>query len=245
MQTSTMPSLGSITLLRGFKVSVATLDAFLAANGVDETYGDPPFYKDHPHNDVSKLLYRKIAHAAASAGADADRFRLIIPAREGHNSSTVAYITFAWVTVYAHREIVLQDDLPTDPPRGFVQLREEILSFGNKVEEGATATDDGSKLPDEGNMGLYMVYTYDIRGEYTPQELRDRYVVSFTSSHYRVVGLPVALIADWPFIRRKAPQYCDQCDAVFEDWQTAFAQKQKHRMEVHGYKGGMNPLPNA
>ncbi|EIM89675.1 uncharacterized protein STEHIDRAFT_118812 [Stereum hirsutum FP-91666 SS1] len=214
-----MPSLGSTTLLRGFKVSVATLDAFLAANGVDETYGDPPFYKDHPHNDaVSKLLYRKIAHAAASAGADADRFRLIIPAREGHNSSTVAYITFAWVTVYAHREIVLQDDLPTDPPRGFVQLREEILSFGNKVEEGATATDDGSKLPDEGNMGLYMVYTYDIQGEYTPQELRDRYV---------------------------APQYCDQCDAVFKDWQTAFAQKQKHRMEVHGYKGGMNPLPNA
>src|SRR5690349_1763323 len=44
-------TMGSTTLVRGFKVSVATLDAFLAANNVYETYGTPPFYGRHPDKD--------------------------------------------------------------------------------------------------------------------------------------------------------------------------------------------------
>jgi len=59
--------MGSITILRGFKVSVAVFDAFLAANHVDETYGTPPFYRDHPDKDaISVLLYTKITAAGGT-----------------------------------------------------------------------------------------------------------------------------------------------------------------------------------
>lgn len=54
--------MGSTTIIRGFKVSVAALDAFLAANSVDETYGGPPFYGKHPDEDpISKLPFSKVS----------------------------------------------------------------------------------------------------------------------------------------------------------------------------------------
>ncbi|KUI60009.1 hypothetical protein VP1G_07251 [Cytospora mali] len=124
-----MPTAGSVTLLRGFKISVATLDAFLGANGVDETYGSPPFYKDHPDkDDISKLLYAKITQAGGTA--DKNCFRVMIPAKEAHNTSTVAYVTWPWATVYAHREVVLDRDLPLEVPAGFEELRGGIVSCG-------------------------------------------------------------------------------------------------------------------
>lgn len=172
-----MPSAGSTTLLRGFKVSVAVLDAFLAANGVDETFGTPPFYKDHPDKDpISRLLVDKIAAAtgAAAAAVDKTRFRVLIPSAEGHNSSTVAYITHAWVTVYAHREVDMERELPSELPAGFDKLREEVLGFTKRVDEA-------DQIPDEGKLGIYLVHTYDARGNFVPQEFRDRMVVSLTS----------------------------------------------------------------
>lgn len=157
--------MGSTTLLRGFKVSISTLDAFLYANGVYETYGTPPFYKDHPDKDeISKLFYARITQAGGTA--DKNRFRVMIPLMEGHDRSTVAYVTYAWLTVYAHREVLLDEDLPSPVPDGFEELRQEILSFGEKLEN-----DD--KIADEGKMGLFLVHIYEIRGLYTPQEMLD------------------------------------------------------------------------
>lgn len=157
--------MGSTTLLRGFKVSISTLDAFLDANGVDETYGTPPFYKDHPDKDeISKIFYAKIAQAGGTA--DKNRFRVMIPLIEGHGKSTVAYVTYAWVTVYAHREVLLDEDLPTAVPGRFEELRREILSFGQKL-------DDRDKIADEGKVGLFLVHTYEIRGLYIPLEMRE------------------------------------------------------------------------
>ncbi|KAM0429626.1 hypothetical protein ACHAPT_006231 [Fusarium lateritium] len=154
--------MGSTTLLRGFKVSVRTLDAFLAANDVYETYGTPPFYKHHPDRDeISKLFYAKIRLAGGTA--DKNRFRVMIPSREGHNESSVAYVTYAWLTVYAHRE-VLDEDLPTAVPEGFEELRREILSFGEDIE-------GEDKIVGEGKMGLFLVHIYEIRGLYSPQEM--------------------------------------------------------------------------
>lgn len=75
---SRMPSLGSTTILRGFKISITLLDAFLASNCVPETFGTPPYYCDHPDNDsISKLLYSKITEAGGTA--DKARFRVMIP----------------------------------------------------------------------------------------------------------------------------------------------------------------------
>ncbi|RSL73902.1 hypothetical protein CEP54_000109 [Fusarium duplospermum] len=202
--------MGSTTLLCGFKVSIGTLDAFLDANGVDETDGTPPFYEDHPDKDeISKLLYAKITQAGGTA--DKNRFRAMIPLKEGRGKSTVAYVTYVWLTVYAHREVLLDEDLPIAVPEGFEELRREILSFGEKIE-----TVD--KIADEGKMGLFLVHIYEIRGLYKPQEMRE-----------------------WA----KVPQYCDQCDAVFDDPYGAFTQRQLHRRDVHGSKESTCPLPEG
>lgn len=158
--------MGSTTILRGFRVSTAVLDAFLAANKVDETYGTPPFYQHHPDNDpISALLYAKIVRE--DKDADKNRFRVMIPSREAFSESEVAYVTYTWVTIFAHRELAMEEDLPADLPPGFEELRQDILSFRDTVP-------DEHRIPDEGRMGLYVVYTYEIRGWYTPQELLDR-----------------------------------------------------------------------
>lgn len=173
----TMPSLGSTTLLRGFKVSIPVLDAFLAANRVPETFGTPPFSRDHPDNDsISKLLYSRITEAEGSA--DKNRFRVVIPSRAPYNASRVAYVTYAWATVYAHREVDLENDIPAEIPEGFEDLRQEILAHG----DGVNGVHDSDKVPDDGKLGVYMVYTFEIRGSITPTELLDRKKVRCTST---------------------------------------------------------------
>lgn len=97
----TMPAQGSKTLLRGFKVFIPLLDAFLALNCVPETSGTPPFYYYYPDLDsISKLLCSKIAEIAAegTAAVDKNRWRVVIPSRAPHNSSRVAYVAYAWAT---------------------------------------------------------------------------------------------------------------------------------------------------
>ncbi|KAH7144343.1 hypothetical protein B0J13DRAFT_595814 [Dactylonectria estremocensis] len=208
--------LGSATMLRGFKISVTALDAFLQANGVDETYGTPPMLRKHPDDDpISALLYTKIT--AASGTGSKHGFRVLIPSREGHNASTVAYVAYSWITIYAHRELRLGEDLSSEVPTGFEELRKEILSYCDGV------TNTG--IVDEGRMGLFAVHIHEYRGLYNPPELVERY---------------------------KSPQYCDQCDAIFNDpqssekWsQGAWIMRQDHRAEVHGSIEGRNPLPEA
>ncbi|CAN8099021.1 unnamed protein product [Discula destructiva] len=208
-----MPSLGSTTLLRGFKVSVPLLDAFLAANCVPETFGTPPFHRDHPDNDpVSKLLHSRIAESGGTA--DKKHFRVVIPSRAPYNASKVAYVTYSWATVYAHRELNLEKDLPVEMPEGFEELRRDILSYGS----GVNGIHDSYKIPDEGKLGVFMVYTFEIGGGFTPSELLDR---------------------------KKTRQSCDQCNAIFVDPHHAFGTRQKHRILAHGVHEGTNPLPNA
>jgi len=150
--------MGSTTLIRGFKVSVATFDAFLGANNVDETYGTPPFYKRHPDKDpISKLLFAKISQY--DSDADKNKFRVLIPAIEGVGPSKTAYVACAWAAVRAHREINMDKDLPAGVPKGFEELRQEILGYGKDIG-------DGDKIADEGKLGIYMVVTYEIRGYY-------------------------------------------------------------------------------
>lgn len=150
----------AVTLLRGFRVSVSTLDAFLAANGVDETYGAPPFTEDHPDNDVISVLL----HSKLGFEADPQKMaRVIIPQRKDMNRSAVAYVAYAWVMAYAHREIDPDTDLPLHPPAEFEALRNEILEFGDKNTE---------TLASEGKLGLFLVTTDE--GSFVPQEMKQR-----------------------------------------------------------------------
>lgn len=150
----------AVTLLRGLKVSVSTLDAFLAANGVDETYGAPPFTEDHPVKDaISALL-----HAKLGPDADPQRVaRVVIPQRRGMNRSTVAYVAYAWVMVFAHRQIQPDADLPAEAPATFEALCREILGFG---------LDGAESVAGEGSVGLFLVNTDE--GRYIPEALRKR-----------------------------------------------------------------------
>jgi hypothetical protein len=83
--------MGSTTIIHGFKVSVTALDAFLSANNVDETYGAPPFYEEHPDEDpISKLLFSKVSQHGPDA--DKNRFRVLIPSIAGMGRAETAYI---------------------------------------------------------------------------------------------------------------------------------------------------------
>ncbi|KAK4141349.1 uncharacterized protein C8A04DRAFT_39184 [Dichotomopilus funicola] len=146
--------MGSTTVIRGFKVSVVTFDAFLNANNVYETWGGPPFYQDHPDQDpISRLLFAKISQY--DSNADKNKFRVLIPS----------------IRVRAHRELKMDEDLPDEVPKGFEELRQEILAYGKDVDdEGKIANEEElgiySNIADEGKLGIYMVVTYDIRGDY-------------------------------------------------------------------------------
>ena len=180
----------STTILRGFRVSVTALDQFLSANGVYETYGTPPFHKHHPDEDpISVLLFKKITEAGSSA--DKNKFRVIMPLRHGSDTSPVAYVTYTWVTILAQRELQLDEDLPMAVPAGFEELRKEILSYSDKIP-------DLDKVSNEGRMGLFVVYTYGIRGLYIPQENFDRAQVS--SSLDASLSSAVALLYNLPFL---------------------------------------------
>lgn len=164
--------MGSTTILRGFRVSVIVLDSFLRANRVDETYGTPPFFTRHPDNDpISILIYKRLVEFTGDASMiDKNDYRVAIPHVEGHQTSRAAYVTYAWQVVRAHREIDLKK-LPAEPPVAFEQLRKEIMSFGEGL-------DNEERISNDGKLGLYAVHTYEIRGSFTPQELIDRYKVS-------------------------------------------------------------------
>ncbi|KAI0433986.1 hypothetical protein F5Y09DRAFT_297439 [Xylaria sp. FL1042] len=146
----------TITLLRGFKVPVTVLDAFLRANNVDDTHGMSPL----PDDDkvISALLRNKMGTGAGNA-------RVFIPHREAFSPATFAYVAFCWLHVFVQREVKLEDDLSETPPSGFVRLKDEILSFGDSTE----ARDSEANVP--GAISLYVVYT-DNRG-WTPQVLYD------------------------------------------------------------------------
>ncbi|CAM1502299.1 Fc.00g042830.m01.CDS01 [Cosmosporella sp. VM-42] len=164
--------MGSTTILRGFKVSVAALDEFLMANGVEETLGAAPFYSHHPDKcPISILLHKKITEAGGTA--DRNNFRVIIPSREGTDLSTVAYVTYTWVQMYAQLELHLDEDLPVAIPAGFEALKTDILSYCDKIPRE-------DKIKDEGKMGLFAVYTHGIRGHYVPQIYYERAKVSLT-----------------------------------------------------------------
>lgn len=146
------------TVLRGFKVSVAVLHAFLAANGLDETFGYPPL--DPDASAISALLRTKMGTSGSNAW-------VVIPQREVYNRSTVAYIAYRWIKVFAQREILLDEDLPEEAPAEFNALREEVSSFA-KDSEGST---DG-KYTKMLKMGLFVVFTGNL--SWLPQELQER-----------------------------------------------------------------------
>lgn len=124
----------TIAIVRGLKVRVPVLDRFLNANGVDETYGIAPFYDVDPDKQ-SRLLRSKV-------GGGDERTRIFIPSKFSHNESNFAYVAWAWEMVYAQKEIVLKQQLPT-PPAGWAAIKDEIMSFSCDADAGWNAKGHG------------------------------------------------------------------------------------------------------
>ncbi|KAI0008623.1 hypothetical protein F4779DRAFT_586082 [Xylariaceae sp. FL0662B] len=141
------------TVLRGFKVPISVLDAFLSANGVGETSGYPPFDSSDPASD---LLRAKTGHP---------KTRLFIPHKKAYNNAAFAYVAYDWVMVFAQREIRLGEELSDEAPESFSRLRQDIMSF---------AAGAGQEVPADDGMagGLFVVITEE--RSFIPPELRQR-----------------------------------------------------------------------
>ncbi|KAK4163279.1 hypothetical protein QBC43DRAFT_319827 [Cladorrhinum sp. PSN259] len=138
------------TILRGFKVSSAALDLFLEANGVPRLYSSAPFADSHPDDFPSKLLFNKII--SHDPNADKNRFRVLMPSFNGwHEQSKVAFVSYVWTVVKFYRELDVDKDLPPEVPKGFEELRQEILSFEKDV------VSEQDKVKDSGKISLYLV----------------------------------------------------------------------------------------
>ncbi|ROW01079.1 hypothetical protein VSDG_02847 [Cytospora chrysosperma] len=122
-----MPGPDTITALRGFKVRISTLDAFLFANGNEHGTGFHP---------SSKALQQTI-------------FR--------------HYSAESYVHVYAQGRITPECP-PEQVPRGFEELRQEVLAY-SKDREGDLQ---------DGLIGLFIVFTQE-RACPNPPELQERY----------------------------------------------------------------------
>ncbi len=124
--------MSTTAIVRGAKIPIAALDGFLRANGLIETAGYPPIYGDGLDNE-SKLLRAKMAK---SSGDSNNRIRLFIPYRMGRKKSAFAYVAYDWIFVYGQRKLRLAEELPDAAPKGFSDLRDEIMGFGAKGGEG-------------------------------------------------------------------------------------------------------------
>ncbi|KAK4176338.1 hypothetical protein QBC36DRAFT_387515 [Triangularia setosa] len=106
--------MGSTSILRGFRVSVPTLDNFPEANSQDQTEGIPPFYKDHRDQDpISKLLFSKVL--AVDPAADKNRFRVLITSVEGSDEEDNDRMGVYMVTTHEIRGLYCPQEMKKNP----------------------------------------------------------------------------------------------------------------------------------
>ena len=83
------------TVVRGFRVPMATLDRFLEANGTNGIYGYAPLY--HSELDSASELFR--SKVSSNSNSDDNKTRLFVPYRMGQGRSSFAYVAYDWLFV--------------------------------------------------------------------------------------------------------------------------------------------------
>lgn len=119
--------------------------------------------------------------SAPKMGTNSHNARIFIPDRRSFNTSSIAYVAYKWVKVYAQREIDLDEDLPGQVPPAFVSLKDEIMGFA-KAEHFA-----GTNKGNFGKVGLFMVFNQS--DSWLPAELEARSQVT-ASQLALIFGLP-------------------------------------------------------
>lgn len=147
------------TFLRGFKVPLPVLNAFLLANNVNESkmicFGIPPLY--NKDDQVTTLLRSKLGDA---------KTRVFVPSRASFDYATSAYIAYDWTVVFTQRRL-RPEDFTNTPPPGFEDLRKEVLSYADESESLA----EDARYQN----AAYIVITDE--QTYIPPELRQQLLV--------------------------------------------------------------------
>ncbi|KAJ4405305.1 hypothetical protein N0V82_010339 [Gnomoniopsis sp. IMI 355080] len=153
--------MGMTTILRGFKVPLPILNAFLLANNINESEvlcrGIPPFYDYDSVDNVTTLLRNKV-------GDGDTKTRIFVPSRMGFHFASSAYIAYDWTVVFAQRRLS-PTELDDSPPPGFEELRKEVLSY---------ASDGNESLADNARYQNAVFVVITDERVYNPPEIRQR-----------------------------------------------------------------------
>lgn len=143
-----------ITALRGFKVSPETLDKYLAEKGnykgsdIGTTPPQYPFDERGAPSDKASNTLRKRVLAMGGDAKDCSGILVIVPFVESQTSSCV-FVAYSYAFVHSQL-LVTTAILPERVPRGFDELRQEILEY---------KSDSYLRDNSEGLMGFYIVRT--------------------------------------------------------------------------------------
>lgn len=145
-----MSSQTLIVALKGFKVRPQTLDKFLSVHG--DVHGTqngryPPRYlydnTGAASEKMSDILRARLT--AIDGSSDSSGILAVVPSLYPHDRSPWVYVAYSHTFIYSQRLIPVCD-LEKEAPRGFEQLRREIL--------GCSSSPGTSE---EGSMGFYVV----------------------------------------------------------------------------------------
>jgi hypothetical protein len=121
--------MSTTTFLRGFKVPLPILNAFLLAHNINESEllcaGIPPRY-NKPNDEVTTLLRNKL-------GNRDNKTRVFVPLRTSFSLANSAYIAYDWKIAFAQRRLGPEDFADTPSPE-FEDLRKEILSYADTAK---------------------------------------------------------------------------------------------------------------
>ncbi|KAK4139050.1 uncharacterized protein C8A04DRAFT_16209 [Dichotomopilus funicola] len=135
------------TVLRGFKIPIPVLDRFLESNGVYPTEGIPPIYdrvlaRPDPNiptiDPFVALIRSKLTSFSPEAAASFhnQNAHVFIAEHGGLPRAKHAYVAYAYLMVFAQRQLDLARDLPEQAPPGWRELREEMMGFATAEDEG-------------------------------------------------------------------------------------------------------------
>jgi hypothetical protein len=157
-----------VTILRGFKMPIAVLNAFLNSAAREDNVENSDRLVINPSEnadleEVSEFLSNRF-HMCHSL-EDYCPLRAFIPHRGDHDPPDHAYIAYASITAYAQRKIDLARELPDKPPAGFADFRREILS-GSTIRHQPLLQVEGCCRGWEGEVedlsaGLYVLVNED------------------------------------------------------------------------------------
>ena len=121
---------GLVAMVKGFKVDVEVLDAFLDENGLWETFGTRPLPEQA--EEITQLFKAK--------GVQGD-VKVFVPHQIGYNNPNYMLVCFDWMLVYAIREFD-SGSLQKNMPPGLKEIKTMLKADSNEVRTWVIFNDE-------------------------------------------------------------------------------------------------------